>query len=483
MNTRLFGAYLSQIKSAVTRTTEPTAAEDAAATDKVMDSLSKQKMPETPMPVGAAGLGSMVGLFGPAALGGLGGALPGNSGMVPGTVRGMTAGVGGNLGHMLGGKASEALEHTGIQSPALRALLPILGYGGGAYAGYRAGKALTKTDKEKAQEKSANSQFETLKAPKVDISGLKNWNQLDPTAYSDDSGNSGWHLNMQKSASMEKDALSFLAKAIPAGAKWLGAAGKGLFQGGRANVGNIVRRVAINPTGGGAIGGGVIGGVQGAFDDLKENESRLGSIAKGIGWGAGAGATGGFGLSKIPGGKGSFREGMANWGRNQAAAGTAARNTAMDAWKLTQNAPRHVFDSAKNLTSIQTLPVPGSATEAYRNLGDGTKRFLGGVGFAGKQGWNFLNGMGGIGKGPAGLMGGAYMGHKMLDTGVQAGVQAGVNGAVNQGANMLEALANKSDESWLNRIMMGKEMSDPETLRALVKQLRDPNFVRTMSGR
>jgi hypothetical protein len=30
---------------------------------------------------------------------------------------------------------------------------------------------------------------------------------------------------------------------------------------------------------------------------------------------------------------------------------------------------------------------------------------------------------------------------------------------------------------------MGKEMSDPETLRALVKQLRDPNFVRTMSGR
>ena len=429
MNPRLFGAYLSQIKSAVTRTTEPTAAEDAAATDKVMDSLSKQKMPETPMPVGAAGLGSMVGLFGPAALGGLGGALPGNSGMVPGTVRGMTAGVGGNLGHMLGGKASEALEHAGIQSPALRALLPILGYGGGAYAGYRAGKALTKTDKEKAQEKSANSQFETLKAPKVDISGLKNWNQLDPTAYSDDSGNAGWHLNMAKSASMEKDAfLGLIGKALPAAAGWVGKGLANMWRSGKSLAGGVVKVL----------------GKEGAPIASKATPVA-GAVRSATPW-----ASGGHSAYNVTPAADTLRNKLFNWGskaRDSAVRGTQTANSAFQT--------KHV---APMMNAFGKLPQ-------WQQTG------LRGAGTLGRVAGGYY----GLAGGPA-----ASVGTRL---GFQKSQEQGAQQAVGAGADMLEGLANKADESWLNRIMMGKEMSDPETLRALVKQLRDPNFVRTMSGR
>ena len=516
-----------------------------------MDNLSKQKMPETPMPVGAAGLKSMVGLFGPAALGGLGGALPGNSGMVPGTVRGMMAGVGGNLGHMLGGKASEALEHTGIQSPALRALLPILGYGGGAYAGYRAGKALTKTDKEKAQEKSANlfwkklktpvgikslwgpsdgassmrldaertmeprlltrlfssprkdydrlqawmkdelgnmdpedrelgsspvgrgvvaslmlpamhpdrykqegdspignedifensihsadktrtktdkkktasanSQFETLKAPKVDISGLKNWNQLDPTAYSDDSGNSGWHLNMQKSASMEKDALGLLAKALPAALSW----------GGKA-IGTGVRAIPK-----------MLGGVAKFLGKENPQVAGLGAATAG-----------------------TWRNQLFDWGRKIRGAATNATNAANSAFQTNRVAPM--------MNAFNQLPQWGQKT-------------LGALGSVGRFGGNVFAGGAGVGKGLGGMLGAGSAlwtaGRAGQYKGMYDGARLGVQGAADYAAKELDGLAGQADESWWNRGLMAYKMSDPEFLRNMAKQMRDPQFASKMMGR
>jgi hypothetical protein len=532
---------------------QPSGSPGKSEADKVMDSVSKQKMPETPMPVGAAGLNSMVGLFGPAALGGLGGALPGNSGMVPGTLRGMTAGVGGNLGHMLGAEASEALEHAGIQSPALRSLLPILGYGGGAYAGYRAGKALTKTDKEKAQEKNANlfwkklktpvgikslwgpsdgassvrldaertmeprlltrlfssprkdydrlqawmkdelgnmdpedrelgsspmgrgvvaslmlpamhpdrykqegdsplgnedifensiypadktrtktdkkktasnSQFETLKAPKVDISGLKNWNQLDPTAYSDDSGNSGWHLNMQKSAAMEKDALSLLAKAFPAALSW----------GGKA-IANKVRAIP----------------------------KMLGSAAKFLGKEnpqvAGLGAA-------APAAAGTWRNRLFDWGRKIRGTATNATNAANSAFQTNRVAPM--------MRAFNQLPQWGQKT-------------LGALGSVGRFGGNVLAGGAGTGKGLGGMLGAGTSlwgaGKAGHGIGMYDGAQLGVQGAAGYASNMLDDLAGKADGSIIDRIGMAYKMSDPEFLRNTAKEMRDPKFVSKMMGR
>ena len=97
-----------------------------------------------------------------AGLGGLGGLLPGNSGILPGAVRGGLAGAGYAGGGLLGDIASEAMH---VENPLLRTGINVGSRLLGAHTGYQIGKKLTKTRKEQLDD----AMYEWYNNPSVGI--------------------------------------------------------------------------------------------------------------------------------------------------------------------------------------------------------------------------------------------------------------------------------------------------------------------------
>lgn len=111
-----------------------------------------------------------------AGIGAVGGALsPRGSGFFPGAARGAGAGVGGALGMTLGSAAGGL---AGIENPMLRTALTLGGGALGGYAGYRAGKKLTKTQPEMLEEAmldwyAKNPQVNLNSPPKVALAAFR----------------------------------------------------------------------------------------------------------------------------------------------------------------------------------------------------------------------------------------------------------------------------------------------------------------------